>query len=106
MKNGKLVRDKIPDIIRANGEDPNVVILTDEEYCIAIDDKLIEEAIEVRGATSDREKIEELADLDELVDARLKTLGMTREDLANAKKEKAHKRGAFTAKYFLISDDE
>ena len=103
MKRGKLVRDNIPEIIRANGEEAEVVILDDKEYADAIDDKFVEEAIEVRAAKTPEQKLEELADIDELIDARLITLGKTREDLESVKKLKAQKRGRFIRKYFLIS---
>lgn len=105
MNYGKLVRDKIPDIIRADGEEPEVIILADEAYEVAIDEKFVEEAIEVRDAKTPEQKLEELADVDELIDARLQTLGKTREDLEKVKKLKAQKRGAFLKRYFLVSND-
>lgn len=43
----KLVRDKIPDIIRASGRQPSVRHLNDLEYKAALDAKLLEEAAEL-----------------------------------------------------------
>ena len=46
MSYGKLVRDRIIDIIRANGENPIYHTLSDEEYLAELHKKLFEEANE------------------------------------------------------------
>ena len=43
----KLVRDKIPEIIKNNNEEPITRILNDEEYKIELEKKLLEEYNEV-----------------------------------------------------------
>lgn len=98
----KLVRDKIPDIIRQQGETPTVRILEDEEYTRCLEGKLIEEVAEYR-----RDKnIEELADILEVVFALAENLGATKEDLMNAYQEKNEKRGGFSKRIFLISKED
>ena len=59
----KLVRDKIPDIIRANGQGCEIEILSDEDYIKALDAKLDKEVAEYHESHS----MEELADLLECV---------------------------------------
>lgn len=40
----KLVRDKIPDIIKSNGEEPIIKILNDEEYKIELEKNYMKNA--------------------------------------------------------------
>ena len=66
----KLVRDKIPEIISAdNGSICKTRIMDDKEYLKALDAKLQEELCEYLESGS----IEELADLEEVIRAVLKT---------------------------------
>ena len=66
MSYEKLVRDKIPEIIRSNGEEPEIRILLDEEYKQELEKKLLEEYHEVLDATGTN-RIEELADMLEVM---------------------------------------
>lgn len=59
MKEGKLVRDKIPEIIIADGKKPITRILDNEEYLQELDKKLNEEIAEYQADKS----IEEMADV-------------------------------------------
>ena len=56
---GKLVRDKIPQIIIADGRTPIVRTLSDEEYLSELDRKLNEEVAEYQADKS----LEEIADV-------------------------------------------
>ena len=49
MREGKLVRDNIPDIIRADGKTPVTRILDQEEYLNELDRKLQEEVAEYQA---------------------------------------------------------
>ena len=62
----KLVRDKIPDIIKKNGENPIIRVLQDVEYKIELEKKLKEELAETL-ASSGNDRIEELADMLEVM---------------------------------------
>ena len=64
----KLVRDKIPEIIKNNGEIPKIRILNDEEYKEELELKLYEEYKEVIESNS-TDRLEELADLLEVINA-------------------------------------
>ena len=62
---GKLVRDRIPEIIRADGKTPIIRIMDNEEYVKELDRKLCEEVEEYRADGY----IEEMADILEVLQA-------------------------------------
>lgn len=98
----KLVRDRIPDIIRRQGEKPVVRILEDEEYTLCLEGKLDEEVAEYH-----RDKnLEELADILEVVFALAENLGASREELLDVYRQKNEKRGGFADRVFLISKED
>ena len=96
----KLVRDKIPEIIRANGEEPITRILSLEEYKIELEKKLMEEYQEVLNANGN-DRIEELADMLEIIDALAVLEGKTLGDVVEVAKQKKLKRGGFSKRIFL-----
>ncbi len=63
----KLVRDKIPEIIRAGGGNPETEILCDKEYFIKLKEKFLEECSEVIMAIDNDHIAEELAELLEVM---------------------------------------
>ena len=96
----KLVRDKIPEILKNNNEEPITRILNDEEYKIELEKKLLEEYNEVLNATGG-DYLEELADMLEVIDALATTQNKTLENIIKIKELKAEKRGGFKNKIFL-----
>lgn len=96
----KLVRDKIPEIIRNNNEEAITRILNNEEYKDALEKKLLEEYNEVLTAEGN-DYLEELADMLEIIDALASTQNKTIEDIIKIKEEKLNKRGGFKNKIFL-----
>ena len=95
----KLVRDHIPEIIRSNGENPDFRILSDEEYLMALEQKLDEEA----GEFHHDKNVEELADILEVVFALADAIGCSREELMKTYQSKHDARGGFEKRYYLIS---
>lgn len=93
----KLVRDRIPDIIEAQGKTCVVEILSDEEYLRMVDAKLDEELAEYHTD----QNIEELADLLEIIFAAAAARGCTREQLEEVRAQKAEERGGFEKKLLL-----
>ena len=93
----KLVRDKIPDIIRANGQNCEVEILSDEDYIKALDAKLDEEVAEYHESHS----LEELADLIEVIEAIAGALGYRPHDLTTELITKYNDRGGFDKRILL-----
>ena len=93
----KLVRDRIPEIIRASGKTCTTEILSDEEYLRMIDAKLDEGLAEYHKD----QNIEELADLLEVIRAAAIARGYTLDDLERVRAEKATKRGGFAKRILL-----
>jgi predicted house-cleaning noncanonical NTP pyrophosphatase (MazG superfamily) len=93
----KLVRDKIPEIIRADGKQLKSRILDDAEHLEALLKKLEEECAELKEARN----VEELADVHEVLIALSDALGISREELEKVRRDKAASRGGFQQKIFL-----
>lgn len=96
----KLVWDNIPNIIENNGEKPITRVLNDDEYKSELEKKLLEEYNEVIEATGN-DRVEELADMLEIMKYLAKLENATLDDVIKVAKEKANKRGAFENKIFL-----
>ena len=99
-KYNKLVRDRIPEIIEGNGEEPITRILNDEEYRSELIKKLNEEYDEVVNASGE-DIIEELADMLEVMESIAKIQNKTLDNIIIEKEKKKNKRGGFSKKIFL-----
>ena len=95
----KLVRDKIPDIIKDNKEIPITRVLDNNEYKEELEKKLFEECNEV-VMSSGSSRIEELADVLEVVKALAELEDKSLDDV-NCACSKREKRGAFEKRIFL-----
>lgn len=93
----KLVRDRIPDIIKADSKTCVTEILPDKQYLEMLDAKLSEELAEYQESKS----LEELADLLEVIQAVVNARGWTWEQLEQVRADKAAERGAFHKKLLL-----
>lgn len=102
MSYNKLVWDKIPEIIKNNNETPITRILSDEEYKVELEKKLLEEYQEVI-ASSGKDRLEELADMLEVMIALASLDDATLEDIIELADKKRNKRGGFKEKIFLES---
>ncbi|MBH0776052.1 nucleoside triphosphate pyrophosphohydrolase [Nocardia sp. NEAU-351] len=98
---GKLVRDGIPGIIRASGGTPGVRVLDADEYEVALHEKMVEEVEELRAACTREERLEEAADVLEVLTAVASYYGFTLEDVRDAAAVKAAERGAFAGRLWL-----
>jgi predicted house-cleaning noncanonical NTP pyrophosphatase (MazG superfamily) len=97
---GKLVRDRIPDIIAADGRRAEVRTLSDHEYDAALLDKLLEEVDELRAAGHD-DRLGEAADVYEVLLAIVSQLGGDEEALRSAAARKRATRGALAQRLWL-----
>ena len=93
----KLVRDRIPEIITADGKTCTTEVLSDEEYLCMLDAKLDEELAEYHKD----QNIDELADLLEVLRAAAIARGYALNELERMRAEKAEKRGGFEKKILL-----
>lgn len=93
----KLVRDKIPDIIKAEGRNVKTKVLNDKEYRNELNRKLQEEVKEYLEDNN----IEELADIVEVIYGILNSMDISIEEFEKIRKDKVEKRGAFIEKIFL-----
>jgi predicted house-cleaning noncanonical NTP pyrophosphatase (MazG superfamily) len=89
----KLIRDRVPQIIRAQGDEPVVRVADLGEYRELLGAKLVEEALEVVTA-DDAHAQEELADVLEVVLALAADLGLDAGGLEKLRAAKAVERGS------------
>lgn len=104
MRYNKLVRDRIPEIIRAAGGTPVTETLGDSGYDGALREKIAEEAGEVRVASGRDALLGELADVIEVAYALATHHGISRDEIEEARVRKHAERGGFEARTFLLSD--
>jgi predicted house-cleaning noncanonical NTP pyrophosphatase (MazG superfamily) len=87
----KLVRDKIPQIIEADGRKCEIRIADKKEHYELLEAKLQEEVQEFLEAKN----LEELADVMEVLYTLADNLGYSEEELMKKRKEKKEERGGF-----------
>lgn len=80
----KLVRDKIPEIIKADRKECDTLIVAGEEKCKLLEAKLQEEVNEFLGDKN----LEELADVMEVLFGLADSLGYSEEELVKARDKK------------------
>lgn len=97
VKYNKLVRDKIPEIIKGKRKIPKTHIADDKEYWEKLKDKLTEETNEFFKENNE----EELADILEVIEAIFKFKKYDKKKIEEIKKEKVNKRGGFDKKIIL-----
>ena len=88
----KLVRDKIPAIIKASGSECKYRTATDDELHQALFDKLREEVEEFIEEPS----VEEMADIYEVLWRIQGAHNITEQEIHSAARQKAKSRGTFT----------
>ena len=93
----KLVRDKIPEIIEADGKTCKTRILSDEEYIAALEAKLNEEVAEYQAYKN----LDEMADVLEVLQTICIARGYSLKELEELRAKKANERGGFAEKIFL-----
>ena len=90
-KYNKLVRDLIPDVIKASGKECEIEVAQVQKRSELLEAKLMEEVNEYL----EDKNLEELADIMEVLFGLAHNLGYTEEDLLNKREEKLKERGGF-----------
>ncbi|MHA1768991.1 MAG: nucleoside triphosphate pyrophosphohydrolase [Candidatus Thorarchaeota archaeon] len=98
----KLVRDRIPDIIRDNGGTPSIRVANRDELDVLLRKKIVEEAQELLESGNSEEIVDILEAIDTLVRLRHADRGM----LDLQRETKRHFRGGFEKGYVLRINDE
>ena len=108
MRYNKLVRDKIPDIIKGSGKRIRVRRLHDQDFLNKLNRKLREEVDEYKNAITDENRIEELADILEVIYHIAKVKGVSRSELEEIRRNKNEVKGSFNDKWYLlwVSDED
>ena len=98
----KLVRDRIPEVIQAQGKKVVWRILTEEEHLVKLEEKLYEEVEEYQEDKS----LDEMADVLEVLYSICSARGYTAAELEAEREKKAKNRGGFKDRIFLEYVDE
>lgn len=97
----KLVRDKVPEIIKESGRVPKIHVADDKEFRELLVEKLKEEV----NAFIERRSEEELADILETVRALSELYGHGWKEIEALRKRKARDRGAYKKRLVLEEVD-
>lgn len=97
----KLVRDKIPEIITQNWEKCEFYICSDDEYFQSLKEKVVEESKEILDSKNDKELIEEIADLYEVIDTIISNKKLNLDDIKNIQSDKKNIRWGFGKRIIL-----
>ncbi|MCT4795674.1 nucleoside triphosphate pyrophosphohydrolase [Exiguobacterium alkaliphilum] len=101
MKHNKLVRDRVPEIIKASGKQVIVKQLNQAEHFEQARLKLYEELKEYEDTNIDEECLEELADILELAYELGRMHGASFDEMNTIREEKRERKGGFEKGLFL-----
>ena len=102
----KLIRDKIPEIIKKDNAVPKVSELDDNQFKVALKEKLVEEAKELLEAKTDKEILNELSDVLQLLESIALNNNIAIAEVKKQKEKNEVERGGFEKKLFLEYVDE
>lgn len=96
----KLIRDKLPQMMRDQGLTVFDRRLDEAEFVAALKAKLVEEAAEVQDAATSVELVGELADVMEVIRALAEVSGISLEEIEAHRVMKRAERGGFDERVF------
>ncbi|MBX4215516.1 nucleoside triphosphate pyrophosphohydrolase, partial [Candidatus Parcubacteria bacterium] len=95
IRYNKLVRDRIPEIIKRNGGVPSIGKLSSKRFIAELKKKLFEEGKELVEAKEKKDIAEELSDVLEILMAMATGAKLSWPTIEKIRKEKKKKRGGF-----------
>jgi predicted house-cleaning noncanonical NTP pyrophosphatase (MazG superfamily) len=102
-KVGKLIRDKIPEILREG----NIVVsarrMEKDEYIRCLKDKLLEEAKETIKSNTQNDFKEELADMLEVIHALIDAHNLSYQEIEDVRLQKKNEKGGFEERIYNAS---
>jgi predicted house-cleaning noncanonical NTP pyrophosphatase (MazG superfamily) len=98
MNKAKLVRDKIPIIIKKSGKISVIKIAPKSQYRKLLLEKLVEETVELKKKFNK----EEIADILEVIYSLIKSAGYNKNEIEKIRKRKSLERGSFNKKIVLV----
>jgi predicted house-cleaning noncanonical NTP pyrophosphatase (MazG superfamily) len=101
FKIDKLVRDKIPDVIKQKGIKVIAKVLEKQQYASALKSKLLEEAEELNQAQNHNQALEELCDVLEVMLAIANLYNICLADIISQMEKKRAKLGGFKEAIYL-----
>ena len=106
VKYNKLIRDRIPEIIKEAGWVPTIKTLRKSEFLKAIKKKVFEEAGELMQTKDKKGIVDEIVDIQELLDVLAAEIKMTKPQIKKIQAKKRKKRGGFKKRLFLIKEEK
>lgn len=97
MRASKLVRDKIPDIMKSEGKNPTFHVANENQFYDLLKEKLLEEVNEFL----ENDSPEELCDILEVIYAICENKKRTKQTLEQIRLKKLEERGSFTKRFVL-----
>ncbi|MFC0469280.1 nucleoside triphosphate pyrophosphohydrolase [Halalkalibacter kiskunsagensis] len=102
----KLIRDRIPEIIEKSGKRYRIEMLDTPTYEKELQVKLKEELEELIQAETTKERVEEMADLLEVVYALAHLDGVDPSEIERVREGKQQERGGFEERIFLLDVED
>lgn len=99
----KLIRDHVPEILKNKNASLKYHVMSDEEYLKRLNEKLMEETLEVLEASSREEFIEEFSDVIEVIYAIAKVQNIDVEEIERERVKKREVKGGFEKKFYADS---
>jgi len=106
VKYNKLIRDRIPEIIKEAGWKPTIRALKRKEFLDALKKKVAEEAGELIQAKNKKGIVDEIVDIQELLDVLASEIKLTKSEIKKFQTAKRKKRGGFQKRLFLIKEEK
>ncbi len=101
IKYNKLIRDKIPQIIKRNNAIPKLILLNQKRFAEELKKKLVEESKEIQEASGKKEVLNELSDVLEIIQTVARIEKIRWSEVEKKRKIKAKERGGFKKRVFL-----